>query len=256
MEYLVEELPWEQTIGNSRVIREPLGVVGAITPWNYPLHQIAAKVAPAITAGNTVVLKPSEVTPLTACLLAEVIESVGLPAGVVNLVFGTGPVVGEAIVSHPGIDMVSFTGSTRAGIRVSELAAASVKPVTVELGGKSANVILDDADLEAAVVNGIQKCFINGGQTCSALTRMMVPRESLPVVEAVAAAALAEIRTGDPADPETEIGPMSLACPARPDPRLHPEGHRRRRQAGGRRDGSPRGSRPAASSSSRPSSPR
>ena len=209
MEYLVEELPWEQTIGNSRVIREPLGVVGAITPWNYPLHQIAAKVAPAITAGNTVVLKPSEVTPLAACLLAEVIEAAGLPAGVVNLVFGTGPVVGEAIVSHPGVDMVSFTGSTRAGIRVSELAAASVKPVTVELGGKSANVILDDADFEAAVVNGVQKCFINGGQTCSALTRMLVPRESLPVVEAVAAAALAEIRTGDPADPETQIGPMS-----------------------------------------------
>ena len=209
MEYLVEELPWEQTIGNSKVIREPLGVVGAITPWNYPLHQIAAKVAPAITAGNTIVLKPSEVTPLAACLLAEVIEAARLPAGVVNLVFGTGPVVGEAIVSHPGVDMVSFTGSTRAGIRVSELAAASVKPVTVELGGKSANVILDDADFEAAVVNGVQKCFINGGQTCSALTRMLVPRESLPVVEAVAAAALAEIRTGDPADPETQIGPMS-----------------------------------------------
>ena len=209
MEHLIEEMPWEQTIGNSRVIREPLGVIGAITPWNYPLHQIAAKVAPAITAGNTVVLKPSEVTPLAACLLAEVIEAVGLPGGVVNLVFGTGPVVGEAIASHPGIDMVSFTGSTRAGIRVSELAAASVKPVTVELGGKSANVILDDADFEAAVVNGVQKCFINGGQTCSALTRMLVPRESLPVVEAVAAAALAEITVGDPANPETRIGPMS-----------------------------------------------
>ena len=211
MEFLVEELPWEQTIGNSKVIREPLGVVGAITPWNYPIHQIAAKVAPAITAGCTVVLKPSEMTPLSAYLLMEVIESVGLPAGVVNMVTGTGPVVGEAIASHPGIDMVSFTGSTRAGIRVSELAAASVKPVTVELGGKSANVILDDADFEAAVVNGIQKCFINGGQTCSALTRLLVPREALPAVEAVAAAAVEQTAVGDPTDPTTQIGPMSSA---------------------------------------------
>lgn len=209
MEYLVEELPWEQTIGNSQVIREPLGVVGAITPWNYPIHQIAAKVAPAITAGCTVVLKPSEMTPLSAYLLMEVIEAAGLPAGVVNMVCGTGLVVGEAIASHPGIDMVSFTGSTRAGVRVSELAATSVKPVTVELGGKSANVILNDADFEAAVVNAVQKCFINGGQTCSALTRLLVPREALPVVEAVAAAVLAEIKVGDPTNPETQIGPMS-----------------------------------------------
>jgi len=211
MEYLVEELPWEQTIGNSKVIREPLGVVGAITPWNYPIHQIAAKIAPAITAGCTVVLKPSEMTPLAAYLLMEVIEGVGLPAGVVNMVTGIGPVVGEAIASHPDIDMVSFTGSTRAGIRVSELAAASVKPVTVELGGKSANVILDDADYEEAVVNGIRKCFINGGQTCTALTRMLVPRDALPIAEAIAAAALAEIKTGNPGDPETQIGPMSSA---------------------------------------------
>lgn len=211
MEHLIEEMPWEQTIGNSKVIREPLGVVGAITPWNYPIHQIAAKVAPALTAGNTVVLKPSEMTPLAAYLLMEVIEAAGLPGGVVNMVTGTGPVVGEAIASHPGVDMVSFTGSTRAGIRVSELAAASVKPVTVELGGKSANVILDDADFEAAVVNGIRKCFINGGQTCSALTRMLVPREALPTVEAVAAAAIEQVAVGDPADPATEIGPMSSA---------------------------------------------
>ena len=208
MEFLVEEMPWEQQIGNSLVIREPAGVVGAITPWNYPIHQIAAKVAPAFTAGCTVVLKPSELTPLAAYLLTEVIEEAGLPPGVFNMVTGVGPVVGEAIAGHPGIDLVSFTGSTRAGRRVSELAAATVKPVTVELGGKSANVILDDADFEAAVVNGIQKCFINGGQTCSALTRMLVPRDALPVVEAVAAAALAEIKTGDPADPATRIGPM------------------------------------------------
>ena len=150
MEHLVEEMPWEQTIGNSLVIREPIGTVGAITPWNYPLHQVCAKVAPAMLAGCTIVVKPSEVTPLSAFILASIFDEVGVPAGVFNLVTGTGPVVGEEIASHPGIDMVSFTGSTRAGRRVSELAAATVKPVTLELGGKSANVILDDADLEAA----------------------------------------------------------------------------------------------------------
>ena len=211
MEHLYEHLPWEQTLGNSLIVREPAGTVGAITPWNYPLHQIAAKVAPAMLAGCTIVVKPSEVTPLNSYVLAEIIDEIGVPAGVFNLVTGTGPVVGEAIAGHPGIDLVSFTGSTRAGIRVSELAAASVKPVTVELGGKSANVILDDADFEAAVVNGVQKCFINGGQTCSALTRLLVPREALPVVEAVAAAAIEEIKVGDPTDPETQIGPMSSA---------------------------------------------
>jgi len=211
MEHLVEHLPWEQTIGNSLVVREPVGTVGAITPWNYPLHQVAAKVAPAMTAGCTIVVKPSEVTPLSAFILAEVMDEVGVPAGVFNLVTGTGPVVGEAIVTHPGIDMVSFTGSTAAGKRISELAAASVKPVTLELGGKSANVILDDADLEKAVVDGIAKCFINGGQTCSALTRMLVPRESLPTVEAIAQAAVAEAKAGDPGDPETKIGPMVSA---------------------------------------------
>ena len=145
---LMEEVAWEEEIGNSRVLREPAGVLGAITPWNYPLNQIAAKVAPALAAGCTVVLKPSEVVPLNAFILAEVIEAAGLPAGVFNLVTGTGPVVGEAIAGHPGVDMVSFTGSTRAGRRVSELASATVKPVAMELGGKSPNVILDDADLE------------------------------------------------------------------------------------------------------------
>ena len=144
---LMEEVAWEEEIGNSRVLREPVGVLGAITPWNYPLNQIAAKVAPALAAGCTVVLKPSEVVPLNAFILAEVIEAAGLPAGVFNLVTGTGPVVGEAIAGHPGVDMVSFTGSTRAGRRVSELASATVKPVAMELGGKSPNVILDDADL-------------------------------------------------------------------------------------------------------------
>ena len=148
---LVAEVEWEEKVGNSLIVREPAGVVAAITPWNYPLHQIANKVAPALAAGCTVVLKPSEVVPLNAFVLAEIVEEVGLPAGVFNLVSGTGPVVGEAIVAHPDTDMVSFTGSTRAGRRVSELAAQSVKPVTLELGGKSPNVILDDADLERAV---------------------------------------------------------------------------------------------------------
>lgn len=208
MEHLVEHLPWEEKIGNSLIVREPVGTVGAITPWNYPLHQIAAKAAPAMTAGCTIVLKPSEVTPLSAFVLAEVMEEIGVPAGVFNLVTGTGPVVGEAIVIHAGVDAVSFTGSTVAGRRVSELAAASVKPVTLELGGKSANVILDDADLETAVVDGIQKCFINSGQTCSALTRMLVPRESVAAVEAIVQAAVDEVKVGDPGDPETTLGPL------------------------------------------------
>jgi len=208
MEHLVEHIPWEQTIGNSLIVREPIGTVGAITPWNYPLHQVAAKVAPAMLAGCTVVLKPSEVTPLSAFVLAEIMDEIGVPAGVFNLVTGTGPVVGEAIAAHPGIDMVSFTGSTGAGRRVSEVAAATVKPVTLELGGKSANVILDDADLERAVVDGIEKCFINSGQTCSALTRMLVPRSSLPTVEVIVQAAIAQVKVGDPGDPETDLGPL------------------------------------------------
>jgi acyl-CoA reductase-like NAD-dependent aldehyde dehydrogenase len=208
MPYLVEELPWEQQIGNSLVVREPVGVVGAITPWNYPLHQIAAKVAPALTAGCTVVLKPSEVTPLNAFILAEIVAELGLPPGVFNLVTGTGPVVGEAIAGHPGVDMVSFTGSTRAGRRVGEVAAATVKKVALELGGKSPNVILDDADLERAVVDGIRKCYLNSGQTCSALTRMLVPRASLPMAEAIAAAAVAQTVVGDPMDPASQLGPL------------------------------------------------
>lgn len=207
-EHLVEHLPWEQQIGNSLVVREPVGVVGAITPWNYPLHQIAAKVAPAMTAGCTVVLKQSEVTPLNAYILAEIMEEVGVPAGVFNLVSGTGPVVGEAIAGHPGIDMVSFTGSTAAGRRVSEVASATVKRIALELGGKSPNVILDDADLEQAVVDGIKKCYLNSGQTCSALTRMLVPRSALPVVEAIAKAVVEQTPVGNPLDPATALGPL------------------------------------------------
>ena len=208
MPKLMEEIPWEEEIGNSRVLREPVGVLGAITPWNYPLNQIAAKVAPALAAGCTVVLKPSEVVPLNAFILAEVIEAAGLPAGVFNLVTGTGPVVGEAIAGHPGVDMVSFTGSTRAGRRVSELASATVKPVAMELGGKSPNVILDDADLSKAVPDGVGKCYLNSGQTCSALTRMLVPREKLAEAEQIAAQAAESFTPGDPFEESTRLGPL------------------------------------------------
>jgi aldehyde dehydrogenase (NAD+) len=208
MPQLMEEVAWEEEIGNSRVLREPIGVLGAITPWNYPLNQIAAKVAPALAAGCTVVLKPSEVVPLNAFILAEVIEAAGLPAGVFNLVTGTGPVVGEAIAGHPGVDMVSFTGSTRAGRRVSELASATVKPVAMELGGKSPNVILDDADLAKAVPDGVAKCFLNSGQTCSALTRMLVPREKLAEAERLAASTAEAFTPGDPFDDATRLGPL------------------------------------------------
>ncbi|MGA8372087.1 MAG: aldehyde dehydrogenase family protein [Acidimicrobiales bacterium] len=202
---------WEQEVGNSLIVREPIGVVGAITPWNYPLHQIAAKVAPALAAGCTVVLKPSEVAPLNAFVLAEVFDEVGLPPGVFNLVTGHGPVVGEAIAAHPDVDMVSFTGSTRAGKRVSEVAAATVKRVALELGGKSANVILSGADLEKAVPDGVNKCYMNSGQTCSALTRMLVPRDKLAEVEALATTAAEGFTAGDPFEKATRLGPLVSA---------------------------------------------
>jgi len=174
MPKLMEEIAWEEEIGNSRVLREPVGVLGAITPWNYPLNQIACKVAPALAV----------------------------------LLTGTGPVVGEAIAAHPGVDMVSFTGSTRAGKRVSELASATVKPVAMELGGKSPNVILDDADLAKAVPDGVAKCFLNSGQTCSALTRMLVPRDKLAEAEQIAAATAEAFTPGDPFADSTRLGPL------------------------------------------------
>jgi aldehyde dehydrogenase (NAD+) len=208
MPKLMEEVTWEEEIGNSRVLREPVGVLGAITPWNYPLNQIAAKVAPALAAGATVVLKPSEVVPLNAFILAEVIEAAGLPPGVFNLLSGTGPVVGEAIAGHPEIDMVSFTGSTRAGRRVSELASATVKPVAMELGGKSPNLILDDADLKRAVPDGVGKCYLNSGQTCSALTRMLVPQTKLKEAEELAVKAAEIFTPGDPFEEATRLGPL------------------------------------------------
>jgi aldehyde dehydrogenase (NAD+) len=193
------------------VVREPIGVVGAITPWNYPLHQIVNKTAPALAAGNTVVLKPSEITPLDAFILAEVIDSAGLPAGVFNLVTGTGPVVGEAIASHPDVDMVSFTGSTRAGKRVTELGAETVKRVHLELGGKSANVILDDADLNAVVPGAVTfGCYLNSGQTCSALTRMLVPRGKQAEAVAIAKATAEGITVG-PGSSDAMLGPLVSA---------------------------------------------
>jgi acyl-CoA reductase-like NAD-dependent aldehyde dehydrogenase len=208
MAQVASEVAWEEQIGNSLIVREPVGVVGCITPWNYPLHQICAKVGPALTAGCSVIVKPSEVTPLTSFILAEIIDSLDLPAGVFNLVTGLGPVVGEAIAAHEGVDMVSFTGSTRAGRRVAEVAADTVKRVALELGGKSANVILDDADLQQAVGYGVSNCYLNSGQTCSAHTRMLVPREKLAEAEAVAQAAAEKATPGDPFEEGTRLGPL------------------------------------------------
>jgi aldehyde dehydrogenase (NAD+) len=206
--HAAEAFPWEEEIGNSLVVREPVGVVGAITPWNYPLFQIVLKVAPALAAGCTVVLKPSEIVPLNAFALAEVMDEMGLPAGVFNLVTGVGPVVGEAIASHPKVDMVSFTGSTRAGKRVMELASNSVKRVSLELGGKSANILLDDADFAQAVPAGLFGCYLNSGQTCSALTRMLVPRDRLAEVESLALEGIAGFTPGNPFAEGVLLGPL------------------------------------------------
>src|SRR6202453_2051347 len=206
-----ENFEWEEELGNSLVVHEPIGVVGAITPWNFPLYQVVLKVAPALAAGCTVVLKPSEVAPINAFILADVIDEVGLPPGVFNLVSGVGPVVGEAIAAHPKVDMVSFTGSTRAGRRVMELAAEGVKRVSLELGGKSANILLDDADFATAVPAGLFGCYMNSGQTCSALTRMLVPRDRLAEVEELAVGGTAGFAPGDPFEAGKLIGPLVSA---------------------------------------------
>ena len=190
------------------MIHEPYGVVGMITPWNFPLHQIMAKVAPAMAAGCTMVVKPSELAPLNAYLLAEAALEIGLPPGVLNIVQGTGPVVGEAIARHHGIDMVSFTGSVRAGQRVLVLAADTLKKVALELGGKSAFIVLDDAPLDQAIPAGVNNAMLNAGQTCSAWTRMLVPRQRLRDVVDLAAAAVARLRPGDPMEAGTKMGPL------------------------------------------------
>ena len=208
---LAREAAFEREIGNSLLVREPYGVVAAITPWNYPLHQIMAKVAPALAAGCTVVLKPSEIAPLNAFILAEICIEIGLPPGVLNIVGGTGPVIGEVLAAHPLVDMVSFTGSLRAGRRVSALAAETVKKVTLELGGKSAFVILDDAPFEKAVTIGAKNALLNSGQTCSAWTRMIVPRALQQQALDIATAAMASLKLGDPFDAATRLGPLISA---------------------------------------------
>jgi betaine-aldehyde dehydrogenase len=208
---LLRSRPLETEESGSLIVREPVGVVAAITPWNYPLHQIALKVAPALAAGCTVVLKPSDVAPLNAFVLAEVIDAAGLPAGVFNLVSGPGAVVGEALASHPEVDMVSFTGSTRAGKRVQELASQTIKRVALELGGKSANIILDDADFETAVKNGVRDVLRNSGQSCDALSRMLVPRARQDEAVAIAKQTAEGAKVGDPFAEDSNVGPLVSA---------------------------------------------
>ncbi|MEU5837852.1 aldehyde dehydrogenase family protein [Streptomyces diacarni] len=205
---LAAEYPFEERVGNSRVLREPVGVVGAITPWNYPLHQIVAKAAPALAAGCTMVLKPAEDTPLVAQLFAEAVDEAGVPAGVFNLVTGLGQEAGQALAEHEGIDLLSFTGSTAVGRQVGAAAARGVKRVALELGGKSANVILPGADLAKAVKVGVANVMSNSGQTCSAWTRMLVDAERYDEAVRLAADAVAAYVTGDPLDEATRVGPV------------------------------------------------
>jgi len=203
---------FETKQGSAFIVKEPVGVVACITPWNYPLHQVVAKVAPALASGCTVVVKPSEVAPLSAFVLAEIFDSIGLPPGVFNLVTGSGPVVGEALVEHPDVAMISFTGSTRAGKRIGELASRQVKRVALELGGKSPFVILDDADLDAAIETGFNSAYINNGQTCIAWTRMLAPRNRYDEVVAKAKEKAESFVVGDPLDAENTLGPLTSAA--------------------------------------------
>ena len=208
---LLEREPEPERIGDSLILHEPVGVVGAITPWNYPIHQAVAKIAPALAAGCAIVLKPSELAPLSAYLLTEIIDSIGLPPGVFNLVPGLGPVAGEALAAHPDVDLVSFTGSTAAGRRVAALAAGTVKRVALELGGKSANILLPDADHAVAVKVGVANCYLNTGQTCTALSRMLVHTSRYDEAVERAAAYAAGLPVGDPTDPKTRLGPLVSA---------------------------------------------
>ncbi|MFL2493733.1 MAG: aldehyde dehydrogenase family protein [Candidatus Thalassarchaeum sp.] len=205
---ILEDYVWEEEVRNSLVVKEPIGVVAMITPWNYPLHQIIGKVAPAIAAGCTMVVKPSKEAPLNSFVLADIIHEIGLPPGVFNLVSGHGREIGEVLSCHPDVDMVSFTGSTGAGVRVSELAAPSVKRVTLELGGKSANIILDDADIARAASSSIHDCFGNSGQECSALTRLLVPESKKQEVIDVISSKITKYTVGDPMDESKRCGPM------------------------------------------------
>ena len=211
MSKVLATFPFEEQKGSTLMRKEPIGVCGLITPWNWPVNQIACKVAPALAAGCTMVLKPSEVAPLSGYLFTQILHEAGVPAGVFNMVNGDGPTVGAAIASHPGIDMVSFTGSTRAGVAVATAAAPTVKRVTQELGGKSANIILDDADVASAVAAGVQACVMNSGQSCNAPTRMLVPRAKMGEAIAAAKAAAEAVKVGDPATDGTTIGPVANA---------------------------------------------
>jgi aldehyde dehydrogenase (NAD+) len=208
LESAVTRVTWREELDNSLVVREPIGVVGAITPWNYPFYQAVLKVVHALAAGCTVVLKPSEVAPLDSFILADAIQAAGLPAGVFNLVMGTGRIVGEAIASHPDVDAISFTGSTRAGMRVMQLGAETVKRVNLELGGKSASIILGDACLDQAVVATVQACFFNSGQSCTALSRMIAPRSKLSQIEELTIAAASAYKVGDPFAEDVRLGPL------------------------------------------------
>ena len=207
----IRDAKLEEEIGNSLVIKEPLGVVGCVTPWNYPLHQVVCKVAPALAAGCTVVLKPAEMAPLSAFMLAEAAHEIGLPKGVLNIVSGQGRVVGEAIVSHPDVDMMSFTGSLEAGRRIASVAGEGIKKVCLELGGKSAFVVLDGAPFDKAIPAGVNNCMQNSGQTCSAWTRMIVPRARHDEAVELAKGQLAKLTLGDPFDKNTRLGPLASA---------------------------------------------
>jgi len=208
---IAAEMVWETRLGHSLVQHVPVGVVACITPWNYPLHQITGKVAPALLAGCTVVLKPSEIAPTSAALLAEAVQQAGLPPGVFNLVHGTGPDIGEMLVSHPNIDMVSFTGSTRAGSHIAAIASSQIKRIALELGGKSAALVLPGADLPTAVKATLASCMLNSGQTCSSMTRLLVQRNALPEVERLVQDLIDSYRMGDPADAATRLGPLVSA---------------------------------------------
>jgi aldehyde dehydrogenase (NAD+) len=205
---VLESFHFEELRGSTLMRKEPIGVCGLITPWNWPMNQIVCKVAPALAAGCTMVLKPSEIAPLSAYLFAQILDEAAVPAGVFNLVNGDGPTVGSAIASHPDVDMVSFTGSTRAGIAVAVGAALTVKRVTQELGGKSANIILEDADFEKAVKHGVQECFRNSGQSCNAPTRMLVPRSKMAQATGVARQVAEATKAGDPFAEHSVIGPL------------------------------------------------
>ena len=205
---ILADYQFEEMRGTTQIRKEAVGVCGLITPWNWPINQIACKVAPALAAGCTMVLKPSEVAPLNAALFAEILDEAGVPAGVFNLVNGDGPTVGEAMSQHPDIDMMSFTGSTRAGIAVAKSSAETVKRVAQELGGKSANIILGDADFEAAVAGGVMHCFTNSGQSCNAPTRMLVPAARHDEVVQIAKATAESVKVGDPQAEDTTIGPV------------------------------------------------